>query len=576
MKRKSAIFVLAAVMVMGVVFGCGKTETAVPQSASVEENEPAVDEAIDEAADEAATDQENSFEDEAIQWEEGLSIDGMPVNDRLTLKEYMQSVTGITDRDIMLSDLQGIEELDFSESGLYGVSVEELSFLSRMQNLKVLKLDANTVSPSYDILEENPTLLELPASLEELSVSGETYAVDGIQICGLPKLSVLKMPVREADSLSDLPSLTELDLRYSGYLNDISALAEFTGLTKLNLSFCGEVNGGLEDISALSGMTELTELNLSGCARISNIDALSGMTEFTKLNLSGCEGISNIDALSGMTKLTELNLSGCEGISSIDALSGMTELTALDLSNCYGISNIDALSGMTKLTSLKIDTRRVTDISTLTKLASLKELELLVDIQNRPANLDILSSLTGVEALSITFNMGDFDAGILSGMSGLKDLTLHAINGHTENLSGLAALPNLTSLHLFNVDSRYDNLEELAALESLKELEVESNTHLELEFLMKLPNLTSLKLNYDIRGNETVLSGLTNLEELDLSEGQCYDISFLSGLTNLKKLNLGYCQNVDTNVLSNLPNLEELIVDGEQVTDVSALSDLKN
>ena len=157
----------------------------------------------------------------------------------------------------------------------------------------------------------------------------------------------------------------------SNSVSDISALAELTNLTVLNLRF-----NSVSDISALAGLTNLTELWLQSNT-IPDISALAGLTNLTELWLQS-NTISDISALAGLTNLTELYLGG-NSVSDISVLAGLTNLTELDLGG-NSVLDISVLAGLTNLTKLYLGGRSVSDISVLAGLTNLTELYLLVNL----------------------------------------------------------------------------------------------------------------------------------------------------------------------------------------------------
>ncbi len=183
------------------------------------------------------------------------------------LAAKMAEVTGITDREIMLSDVWEMDDLS-----LWNAGISDISALSELTNLRQLSLNENNIS--------------------------------------------------DISALSGLTGLTSLDLR-SNNIHDISALSDLSGLTWLLLS-----SNNISDISALSRLTGLTHLEIYS-NDISDISALGGLTELQSLTLSNND-ISDVSALHGLTSLTSLSL-GDNNITDISALSSLTGLQFLDL-----------------------------------------------------------------------------------------------------------------------------------------------------------------------------------------------------------------------------------------------------
>lgn len=141
------------------------------------------------------------------------------------LEKAMRDITGITDRDIMLSDVQGYMGFDLSYEGISDISV-----LSGLTNLKSLSLNGNHIS-------------------------------DISALSGLTNLEWLDLSGNNISDISALSGLTNLEwLALDG--NNISDISALSGLTNLK-TLCLETNN-ISDISALSGLTNLQELYLYG------------------------------------------------------------------------------------------------------------------------------------------------------------------------------------------------------------------------------------------------------------------------------------------------------------------------
>jgi Leucine-rich repeat (LRR) protein len=267
------------------------------------------------------------------------------------------------------------------------------------------------------------------------------------------------------DDISQMKSLTFLNLSECGSLTDITALSCLTSLTTLNLGNCET----LTDITALSGLTSLTSLDLSGCRSLTDITVLSGLTSLTSLDLSGCESLTDITVLSGLSSLTSLDLGGCRSLRDITALSVLTSLTSLDLSWCRSLTDITALSSLTSLTSLDLHgCKSLTDITLLSGLTSLTSLKLSSCESLTDITLSGLTSLT-----SLDLNSNSYLTKIsLSGFVSLSDLNLSECG----RLMSLSVITNATSLRKLNISDLKrlrptETLEHLRSFTALEELD---------------------------------------------------------------------------------------------------------
>lgn len=163
------------------------------------------------------------------------------------LAAKMAEITGITDREIMLSDVWGLVKLDLQSAGISNISA-----LGELTNLTKLWLSENNIS---DI-----SGLSSLTSLQELSLDGNN--------------------ISDVSGLSSLKNLKNLVLSFNN-ISDINALS---GLMNLELLYLAENN--ISDINALGGLTNLARLNLV-VNNISNVSALSGLTNLQYLDLRG-------------------------------------------------------------------------------------------------------------------------------------------------------------------------------------------------------------------------------------------------------------------------------------------------
>lgn len=301
-----------------------------------------------------------------IPWAEaGLEDHVMDWKDE-ALAAAMAEETGITDREIMLSDVWEMRSFTPSNHGVeVAKNISDISALGELINLTDLVISSDNIS--------------------DISV------------------------------LASLTNMTQLRLNSSN-ISDISVLAGLTNLTYLSLDNCN-----ISDISPLAGLTNLNYyLSLLG-NNISDISALAGLTDLTTLRLSR-NNISDISALAGLTNLTDLELNN-NNISDISALSEMTNLTNLLLGN-NDIGDISALAGLTNLTRLQLTRNHISDISALSGMASLSDLDLRY---NEISDISVLSSLTSLVTLNLGDN-NISDIGVLADLVNLSSLYLKGNN----------------------------------------------------------------------------------------------------------------------------------------------------
>ena len=290
-------------------------------------------------------------------------------------------------------------------------------------------------------------------------------------------------------------------------------------------------------------------------------------TDLTSLELYG-KGLTDEDIadLKYMINLTYLNLNG-NNLTDISPLSALTELRQLNVNNNVDLADFSPLSGLTELQMINNYGCPVTDYSFVTGLTKLESIQ-LYNVQE-DTDLSPLSGLTNLKNLSCG---GDdnyiTDLSFLSGMTGLQGLSLIAFGDI--DISFAANMPELTNLQIYcysrNGQSYAEvrDLSPLAGLTKLQNLSLPVNVP-DLDALSGMTDLRNLQLTYygnnaersltDIGG----LSGMTKLTVLELEMGDVKDLSPLSELTELTDLTLrGNFRPADLGFLSGMAKLRTL------------------
>lgn len=193
-----------------------------------------------------------------------------------------------------------------------------------------------------------------------------------------------------------------------------------------------------------------------------------------------------------------------------------TDATVIDLSG-LGLTDISELKYCTKLKSLNLGYDFTTDEA----------------LTNNISDISVLANLTNLESLTLDGN-NISDISPLAGLTNLEYLFLQ--NNKISDISPLAGLTNLTYLNL-----NRNNISDISPLEGLT-------------------NLTVLYLSGNKISNVSPLEGHTNLIMLSLNENNISDISPLEGLTNLIELHLSENKINSIEPLFKLTDLETLFV----------------
>ncbi|WP_158099071.1 leucine-rich repeat domain-containing protein [Flavonifractor sp. An100] len=287
-------------------------------------------------------------------------------------------------------------------------------------------------------------------------------------------------------------------------------------------------------------------------------------TTTSGLDLQG-KDLTNDDLkeLGALSNLQSLSLRDNEAVTDLSPLSGLTDLKELNLMGT-GAVDLTPLAGLTNLEDLKLANPEISDLSPLASLKNLKSLH-LDDGSLTSSKILVLSPLAGLTELEHLYlpstpNYTDFSP--LAGMTKLKELTMMGTRySNSNSIDSLEFLRNMTQLETLYISVRSADLAPLSGLVSLKNME----------------------LLGEFRADDlSVFSNLTQLESLLLrrtsSQILCpaQDLSALSGLTNMRRLVISASGLDSLTGVEQMSGLEELEINmtDATLTDLSPLSGL--
>ena len=160
------------------------------------------------------------------------------------------------------------------------------------------------------------------------------------------------------------------------------------------------------------------------------------------------------------------------------------------------------------------------------------------------------------------------DISPLAGLTQLESLILG-----DNSISDISALSGLTKLRFLQVGNNISDISVLSGLTKLTDLDLGDNNISDISLLVGLTQLEGLWLNDNNISDISVLSGLPKLTWLSLRNNNISDISVLSGLTNLDWLFLDGNSLSNISVLSGLTNLRLLYLDDNNISDISPLAE---
>ena len=487
----------------------------------------------------------------------------------------------------LLAKLTALTDLNLSDN-----SISSLTSLSGLTALTNLDLSDNTkikdVLPLTDL--SNLTSLDLTGNTgltqEKASVlyiltppQGQT-TVTGVIVPTNAELVVFANTNLEAAVRSKLGLSTGYPVSKSGIakmtsltatrkeIDDLTGLAEATGLTSLDLG-----DNDIVNLGRLQGLSNLETLDLADNA-IENFGSLTGLGSLETLDLGQNEIVNLPGNLTGLSSLGTLDLADNQ-IQNVSSLTDLSSLTSLDLKN-NNLGDVEPLSTMTTLKKLYL--RGNTALSNVKLLVDLKATaKTSIDITlPRPVRITDDNLATAVRnALNSrhSFNLQAGDSVFPEDMALLTTFTAsNPVQGEEiENLTGLEAATNLTSLNLSGND--FSSLTPLAKLVLLETLDLSENDISSISSLAKLTALTTLNLSMNRISSLTTLSKLTALTDLNLSENSISSLTSLSSLTALTTLNLSNNDRIrDVFPLVGLTALRTLNLDGnDDITNAKVL-----
>lgn len=219
----------------------------------------------------------------------------------------------------------------------------------------------------------------------------------------------------------------------------------------------------------------------------------------------------------------------------------MQNIRELRITDNKGITDLTGLEYATNMEGIDFMDNKITNIS---PLANLKSLKYLVIMNANISDISPLASLTSINNLSL-YNNNITDISALANLKSLKYLTIS-----DNNVSDISTLANLTFLESLWLDNnQITDISSIANLINLEDLRADSN---------KISDISCLK-------------NLRNIKYLFLGDNNITDISVVSNLNNLVKLEMSDNKIKNINSIANLANLIDLGFSNNQITDISCI-----
>lgn len=263
----------------------------------------------------------------------------------------------------------------------------------------------------------------------------------------------------------------------------------------------------------------------------------------------------------------KMNISGKSSVLLPDISQLNSHLRELSISHTE-ISDITVLSGLPNLEKLKILASPILDFSVLASLKNLKELDISYS-GDAPIRIPSLPELVSLKVYNThgDIRLGDFPKLQRAKFQVLRNLAevcrqprLEALLFQKIEDPTLDALGSARSLKKLDIRIHIPlDLNPISALSKLEQLRLIAPVAVDISPLAQLTGLTKLDLSNVRDANTVALSALKNLVSLNLRlDAPLSDLSFLSDMTELKILSFCPSKTANLSVLTNLPHLQVL------------------
>lgn len=182
--------------------------------------------------------------------------------------------------------------------------------------------------------------------------------------------------------------------------------------------------------------------------------------------------------------------------------------------------------------------------------------------------VDDLTKFTYMQSLEITGQTFD-SLRFLTSLTELNELKLIDCRIQTDDLSIIAALPNLKRLTLS--DCSLSTISGLEKAQNLEYINLSNNTIRNLEPMAHLMKLQEIDLSHNALTSLNALSALNNLQKLDVSYNSLTSIAPIATCTKLNWINANHNEIPSLGAIDNLPGLQYLAVSNNALSEIYEL-----
>ena len=204
-------------------------------------------------------------------------------------------------------NLTQLKVLNITSQGIYPSELHEFPLISSLFNLKRMRLEHVSLSPSIQSIFKLKNLQKLSFIMCEFGNALDKFTLDGPPI--LPKL--IDLEIDRCYDLKEIPS-------------EICGLDH---LEKLSITNCHE----LETLpKGLGSLLNLETLRLHSCTRLAKLpSSIGNLRNLIFLDISDCLSISSLpDQIGELNVLRVLKMSGCRGLEELP--DSVTNLSLLE------------------------------------------------------------------------------------------------------------------------------------------------------------------------------------------------------------------------------------------------------
>lgn len=369
------------------------------------------------------------------------------------------------------------------------------------------------------------------------------------------------------------------------------------------------INSRIENLQGLELFPNVEQLVLNAGA-LNDIDAVIVLQHLKSLTLNNADTVTDFAVLASVGTLEELVIDS-ESLKSLDFLKRMPQLKRLGLLNgaFFDLSGLEALEGLEALTIEDCD--ELTDMSSVTKLLTLKELSLdppyncpqpslgeltnlqrltlrrfdschflskLINLETLSlhnctlsSNLD-LSGLTRLRKLTCASHSGDMSLDFIKSLTALEEIDLGGMVTY-KDISAVFALPQLKSLDISGMEGEI-NFDKISENPSLQTLEIAGVQ------LYKNARVSGGNGIVDVSWDDVYLADhmdfiahFPNLKKLNVADNKIKDLDFAASLVNLEDIDFSDNYVSDMHVLSSMPSLRQVNCKGNPISNLRVLDE---